>query len=175
MVFIYLKKDLTDSRYNDYLKFMVGLLEEIKQTKPFASKEEEVYLNLQRTAEALRSVVVETLKPYELTGSQYNVLRILRGAGAEGVKCSEISERLVTKDSDITRLLDRLIARNLVTRERDDKDRRVIVARITEAGLKLLAELDEPVLKVSRERLGHLGVDLLEQLNALLVLARKSV
>lgn len=152
---------------------MAGLLEEIKQTKPFASREEEVYLNLQRTAEALRSVVAETLKPYELTGSQYNVLRILRGAGAAGVKCSEISERLVTKDSDITRLLDRLIARKLVTRERDEKDRRAIVARITAAGLRLLAELDEPVLKTGREQLGHLGVDLLEQFNALLVLARK--
>ena len=153
---------------------MAGLLEEIKQTKPFASKEEEVYLNLQRTAEALRWSVVETLKPYELTGSQYNVLRILRGAGAEGVKCSEISERLVTKDSDITRLLDRLIARNLVTRERDERDRRVIITRITEEGLKLLAELDEPILQANRKQLGHLGADLLEQFNALLVLARKS-
>ena len=121
---------------------MTGLLEEIKQTRPFASKEEEVYLNLQRTAEALRWSVVETLKPYELTPSQYNVLRILRGTGAEGVNCSEISERLVTKDSDITRLLDRLVARNLVERERHGKDRRVIIARITEEGLKLLAELD---------------------------------
>ena len=165
---------MTDSRCNDYLRFMAGLLEEIKQTKPFASKEEEVFLNLQRTAEALRWSVAETLKPYELTGSQYNVLRILRGAGAEGVKCSEISERLVTKDSDITRLLDRLIARNLVTRERDERDRRVIITRITEEGLKLLAELDEPVLKANRKQLGHLGDDLLEQLNALLVLARKN-
>lgn len=154
---------------------MAGLLEEIKQAKPFASKEEEVYLNLQRTAEALRWSVVETLKPYELTDSQYNVLRILRGAGAVGVKCSEISERLVTKDSDITRLLDRLEARKLVARERDAKDRRVIVAQITENGLKLLAELDEPVFKASRQRLGHLGSDLLEQLNALLVLARAEI
>lgn len=154
---------------------MAGLLEEIKQTKPFASKEEEVYLNLQRTAEALRWSLVETLKPYELTGSQYNVLRILRGAGSEGIKCSEISERLVTKDSDITRLLDRLEARKLVARERDPKDRRVIVARISDGGQKLLAELDEPVLSVSRMRLGHLGADLLEQLNALLVLARTEI
>ena len=163
---------MTNSRYNDYLIYMAGLLEEIKQTKPFASKEEEVYLNLQRTAEALRWSVVETLKPYELTDSQYNVLRILRGAGTEGVKCSEISERLVTKDSDITRLLDRLETRKLVSRERDARDRRVIVARITDDGLKLLAELDEPILNASKQRLGHLGADLLEQLNALLVLAR---
>lgn len=153
---------------------MAGLLEEIKQTKPFASKEEEVYLNLQRTAEALRWSVAETLKPYDLTASQYNVLRILRGAGADGVKCSEISERLVTKDSDITRLLDRLIRRKLVTRERDERDRRAIVARITVEGLTLLAELDEPIRQASTRQLGHLGADLLEQFNALLVLARKN-
>lgn len=151
---------------------MAGLREEIKQTKPFANKEEEVYLNLQRTAEALRWAVVETLKPYELTPVQYNVLRILRGAGTEGVMCSEISERLVTKDSDITRLLDRLVARSLVSRERAEKDRRAVFARITSEGLNLLSELDEPVLQVSKEQLGHLGADLLEQLNALLVLAR---
>lgn len=153
---------------------MAGLLEEIKQTKPFASKEEEVYLNLQRTAEALRWSVLETLKPYELTGSQYNVLRILRGAGAAGVKCSEISERLVTKDSDITRLLDRLIARKMVTRERDERDRRVIVSRITNEGLKLLTELDEPISTAISRQLKHLGADLLDELNALLVLARKN-
>lgn len=151
---------------------MSGLIEEIKQTKPFASKEEEVFLNLQRTAEALRWGIVETLKPYELTPVQYNVLRILRGAGSDGIKCSEISERLVTKDSDITRLLDRLENRNLVARERDGKDRRVITAIITESGLSLLSELDEPVMQTSKRQLGHLGADLLEQLNALLVLAR---
>lgn len=154
---------------------MSGLLEEIKQTKPFASKEEEVYLNLQRTAEALRWLFIETLKPYELTLVQYNVLRILRGAGASGVKCSEISERLITKDSDITRLLDRLEARKLVARERDSKDRRTIIATITKAGFDLLAELDQPISNASREQLGHLGENLLEQLNALLVLARSNV
>jgi len=150
-------------------------MEEIKQTKPFASKEEEVSLNLQRTAEALRWAIVETLKPYELTPVQYNVLRILRGAGEQGLMCSEISERLITKDSDITRLLDRLENRGLVKRSRDAKDRRVIIAFITAEGLNLLAELDEPVSMASRNQLGHLGAELLEQLNALLVLARSKV
>ena len=150
-------------------------MEEIKQTKPFASKEEEVSLNLQRTAEALRWAIVETLKPYELTPVQYNVLRILRGAGEQGLMCSEISERLITKDSDITRLLDRLENRDLVKRSRDAKDRRAIIAFITAEGLNLLAELDEPVSMASRNQLGHLGAELLEQLNALLVLARSKV
>lgn len=150
-------------------------MEEIKQTKPFASKEEEVSLNLQRTAEALRWAIVETLKPYELTPVQYNVLRILRGAGEQGLMCSEISERLITKDSDITRLLDRLENRGLVKRSRDAKDRRAIIAFITAEGLNLLAELDEPVSMASRNQLGHLGAELLEQLNALLVLARSKV
>ena len=150
-------------------------MEEIKQTKPFASKEEEVSLNLQRTAEALRWAIVETLKPYELTPVQYNVLRILRGAGEQGLMCSEISERLITKDSDITRLLDRLENRGLVRRSRDAKDRRAIITFITAEGLNLLAELDEPVSMASRNQLGHLGAELLEQLNALLVLARSKV
>lgn len=153
---------------------MAGLLEEIKQTKPFASKEEEVLLNIFRTAEVLSWAEVEVLKPFELTTVQYNVLRILRGAGEDGLMCGEISERMITRDSDITRLLDRLEGRGLVKRERDAKDRRVIISHITEKGLKTLAELDEPVQQTSKKLLGHLGTELLEQLNALLVLARKN-
>jgi DNA-binding MarR family transcriptional regulator len=154
---------------------MAELAEEIKQTKPFPSKEQEVFLNIQRTAEVLGWTVIEILKPFELTQVQYNVLRILRGAGEEGIKCSEISERLVTKDSDITRLLDRLENRGLVARERDEKDRRIVVSRITEEGLDTLAQLDEPVRQGIKGVLGHFGEDLLEQLNALLVLARANV
>jgi DNA-binding MarR family transcriptional regulator len=157
---------------------MSGLLEEIKQTKPFASLEEEVYLNLQRTAEALSWKVVAALKPAELTPVQYNVLRILRGAAeskSKGLTCKEISERLVTKDSDITRLLDRLEDRELVERARDIEDRRSIVSQITKKGLKLLNELDHLVAACSHQQLNHLGSDLLEQFNALLVLARSNI
>jgi DNA-binding MarR family transcriptional regulator len=154
---------------------MSGLLEQIKQTKPFASKEEEVLLNLHRTAQALSWAITDLLKPYELTNVQYNVLRILRGAADSGLKCNEISERLVTKDSDITRLLDRLETRNLISRERDSKDRRVMLARITKEGLKLLVELDEPVTSGSRRQLEHLNAEQLEMLNNLLVAARGAV
>ena len=154
---------------------MAGLLEEIKQTKPFASLAEEVYLNLQRTAEALSWAVAETLRPYELTLVQYNVLRILRGVSDEGLMCGEISERLVTRDSDITRLLDRLENRGLVARERATNDRRVIISRITSEGLNLLSELDKPVSYATERQLSHLGAELLEQFNALLVLARSNI
>jgi DNA-binding MarR family transcriptional regulator len=141
---------------------------ELKQTRPFASREEEVYLSVQRTAELLWWGVNETLKRADLTPTQYNVLRILRGAGPEGISCSEISERLVTKDSDITRLLDRLEARGLISREREANDRRRINARATADGLRLLSELDAPVAECHRRQLGHLGARQLAALGKLL-------
>src|SRR5918992_748846 len=118
---------------------------EIHQTKPFASLEEEAFLNLQRTGDALLHGLEAALKPVGLSPSQYNVLRILRGAEAEGLACREVAERMVTRDPDITRLLDRLEARGLVIRARDREDRRVITVRITPEGLRLLQELDAPV------------------------------
>ena len=148
------------------------LQKELKQTKPFVSREEEVYLNIQRTAEMLWSGVNETFKRVDLTPTQYNVLRILRGAGGQGVSCSEVSERLVTKDSDITRLLDRLETRGLISRERDKRDRRVITTRITDEGLRLLAGLDKPIAECHRRQLGHLGEKRLATLSKLLEDAR---
>ena len=151
------------------------LQEELKQTKPFASREEEVYLNIQHTAEALWWGVNETLKRVELTPTQYNVLRILRGAGEEGASCGEISERLVTKDSDITRLLDRLESRGLISRGRELKDRRRITTRITDDGLGILAELDGPIVECHRRQLGSLGDKQLAALSRLLDAARNGL
>ena len=148
---------------------------ETKPAKPFKSGEEELYLNLARTTEALSWKPAELLKNFELTGVQYNVLRILRGAGSDGLICSEISERLITKDSDITRLLERLENRGLVGREKSEKDRRHVITKITAEGLRLLAEIDEPMTELHKQQLGHLGEKLSEQLNALLVLARSQV
>jgi DNA-binding MarR family transcriptional regulator len=148
------------------------LQKELKQTKPFASREEEVYLNIQLTAERLWWGVNETLKQADLTHTQYNVLRILRGAGQAGASCSEISERLVTKDSDITRLLNRLEARTLISRERETKDRRVIITRISENGLRLLARLDKPIERCHRRHLAHLGDKQLATLSKLLEAVR---
>lgn len=151
---------------------MAGLKEEIKQNKPFATLEEEVYLNIQRTADVLQWDMVAALKPFELTPAQYNVLRILRGAGEDGLMCGEIGERMISRDSDITRLLARLEKRRLISRQRDAKDRRVINSYITEEGLKILTELEDLTVSASGKRLSNLGKELLEVLNSLLVLAR---
>ena len=166
---------LDNSRYDDYISTVGGKLQkELRQTKPFASREEEVHLNILRTAELLSWGVSETLKQADLTPTQYNALRILRGAGREGVSCSQISERMVTKDSDVTRLLDRLEARGLILRSRETKDRRVITAQITEDGLRVLAELEKPILECHRRQLGHMGEKRLATLNKLLEDVRDS-
>ncbi|MGI8653621.1 MAG: MarR family winged helix-turn-helix transcriptional regulator [Pyrinomonadaceae bacterium] len=145
---------------------------DLKQAKRFACPEEEVFLNIQRTAELLSWGINETLKKVELTPTQYNVLRILRGAGQAGVSCSEVGERMVTKDSDITRLLDRLEARKLISREREAKDRRVINTRITDEGLSVLKDLDKPIVECHRQQLGHLGSKQLMSLSKLLEAVR---
>ena len=133
------------------------LVREIRQTKPFSSPEEEAVLNLHRTAAHLEQASAEALRPHDLTGTQYNALRILRGAGEAGLACGEIGDRMVRRDPDVTRLLDRLEERGLVLRARDAGDRRVVTSRITPAGLALLAVLDGEVAALPRRLLGHLG------------------
>jgi DNA-binding MarR family transcriptional regulator len=148
------------------------LQDEIKQTKPFRSLEEEVLLGLARTADAMARAGEEVLKASGLTATQYNVLRILRGAGTAGLSCGDVAGRMITRDPDLTRLLDRLEGRGLVTRARDGEDRRVVVTRITREGLSLLAELDEPVQAQNRKAVGHLGEQKLRSLAQLLDEAR---
>src|SRR4051812_21159044 len=136
---------------------MVGNIQtEIKQSKPL-TPEQEVLLTVQRTVDALERKVSELFKPYGLSGTQYNVLRILRGAGKDGLPCGAIAERMVTRDPDITRLLDRLDKMGLIQRERGQKDRRVVYTTITDSGLKLLKQLDKPVQ--------DLGLALVKNLN----------
>jgi DNA-binding MarR family transcriptional regulator len=151
----------------------VGRLQrDIKQTQPFESLESEVYLNLARTADMLQRWEVDLLKPVDLTASQYNILRILRGAGVDGHRCAEIGARMISRDPDITRLLDRLEKRGLVRRARDTKDRRVVTTTITDEGLALLATLDEPIESTQRRLLQHMSRADLETLNRLLEAAR---
>jgi DNA-binding MarR family transcriptional regulator len=150
-----------------------GLQAELKQTIPFISREQEAYLALLRTADALQAQVEARLKDFGLTGTQYNALRILRGAGPEGLPCREIGERMITHDPDITRLLNRLEDRGLVERTRAKHDRRVIYGKITTAGLKLLREMDAPIEKHGREMLRHVGQEKLKQLIELLELVRR--
>jgi DNA-binding MarR family transcriptional regulator len=149
------------------------LRDEIQQQSPFESLEQEAVLNVLRTADVLLQRIAAVLKPFKLSHSQYNVLRILRGAGPEGLACREISERMITRDPDITRLLDRLEARGLLTRTRDQKDRRVIMAHITPEGRRLLEALDQPIAEVDRQPLQHLGEQRLRTLIRLLELARE--
>jgi DNA-binding MarR family transcriptional regulator len=149
------------------------LQSEIKQKKPFQVREEELFLNIVRTADLLGRKGVELLKAADLSPNQYNVLRILRGAGAEGLACGEIGERMVTRDPDVTRLLDRLEKRDLVKRAREKGDRRVVTARIAPAGLDLLKQLDEPVMQWHKSQLGHMDARQQETLIHLLELARE--
>lgn len=151
------------------------LADEIKQGRPFASLAEEAFLNVQRTAEALARGMSELFKTHGITGTQYNVLRILRGAGEEGLPCSEVGGRMVTRDPDVTRLLDRLERQGLVARERSSADRRVVTTRITAAGLELLTSLDTPVVEVQQHLLGHMGPEELQGLIEGLQLARDRV
>ncbi len=117
---------------------------QLNPPKPFATPEQAAFVTLLRTAEQFQARNAEFLKGYELSPTQYNALRILRGAGKSGLPCSEVGERMINKDPDITRLLDRLEKRGFVTRSRDENDRRVILARITSAGLEILRRLDRP-------------------------------
>ncbi len=149
-----------------------GLQAELRQNIPFTSREQEAYLSLLRTADALQARVEARLKEFGLTATQYNALRILRGAGAEGLPCREIGERMITHDPDITRLLNRLEDRGFVERTRARHDRRVIYGKITAAGLKLLREMDGPIDKHGREIFCHVGQEQLKQLIELLELVR---
>ena len=152
---------------------MMGRIrKEIRQKKPFRRVEDEAFVNLLRTVDALMQGVAATLKPSGLSPAQYNVLRILRGAGPDGLACREIGERMITKDPDITRLLDRLEERDLISRSRDRADRRVITTRITDKGLRILKELDKPIEELHVRQLGHLGEQRLRSLVTLLESAR---
>jgi DNA-binding MarR family transcriptional regulator len=140
------------------------LAQEIKQNKPFTLLEEEAVLNLIRTHEHIQQRHAEFFRQFQLTPTQYNILRILRGAGKDGITCSQAAERMLTADPDITRLLDRLEARQLIERERSLKDRRVVISRITAAGLALLGSIDLPLAVFMKERVGHVGREKLAKL-----------
>jgi DNA-binding MarR family transcriptional regulator len=150
------------------------LAAELRQSKPFASVEEEAMLNLARTHEFVSQRMAGFFKRFQLTATQYNILRILRGAGTDGISCSEAAARMVTADSDITRLLDRLEARNLIARERSREDRRVVMTRITTDGLDLLKTIDQPLARFLHTLAGHAGHERLRQLIGILESIRQA-
>jgi DNA-binding MarR family transcriptional regulator len=149
-----------------------GISAGIPRNKPLSSIEEEAFVALLRAADQLQRRAAEMLKPHGLSPTQYNALRILRGAGAEGLACSEVGKRMINRDPDITRLLDRLERRGLIQRSRGQKDRRVIRTQITSAGIDLLKGLHREVAEFHRRVLGHLGEKRLEPLIRLLEAAR---
>lgn len=149
------------------------LQEELRQTRPFASREQEAMLSIERTSAVLRHAIGQTLEPYGVTPTQYNVLRILRGAGPDGLCRHEIGDRLVTQVPDVTRLLDRMEDAGLVTRERSTVDRRLVHTRITPGGLALLDRLEEPLAALHQARMGHLAPEQLRTLIDLLALVRQ--
>lgn len=148
------------------------LREELRQTKPFGSRAEEAVIAIARTAAVLEHGTAELMRQYGITPTQYNVLRILRGAGPAGLCRNEVRDRLIARVPDATRLLDRMADLELVTRDRDTPDRRYVTTRITPKGLELLARLDAPVRELHERQLGHLGEDRLAQLADLLDAAR---
>lgn len=138
------------------------------------SLEEAVFLDLLRTSDMLTRGAIDVLKAEDLSATQYNVLRILRGA-PQGLSCGEIAGRMITRDPDVTRLLDRLEKRGLIARARETHDRRLVLARITREGRKLVDRLDAPVQKMHRKQLSHLGKERLRALEDLLAAAREKV
>jgi len=148
--------------------------EEIKQSRPFATKEQEAHVSLGRTWALVEHALSELLRPYGITPTQYNVLRILRGSGEKGLCRYEVTERMIAKVPDATRLLDRMEAAGLIERERGTTDRRFVTARITEEGVRLLCALEEPVQELHRHHFGKLSEEDLQHLIDTLAQVRDS-
>lgn len=149
------------------------LQQELRMKRKFSCPEEELNLNLQRSVGLLGKPVFGFLKSHGLSPAQYNILRILRGQADRRLPCRQIGLRMVTREPDVTRLLDRLEKDGLAERLRSDSDRRVVMISITAAGLRLLASLDEPMRQIHRDSLGHLTRTEIRDLNRLLVKARQ--
>jgi DNA-binding MarR family transcriptional regulator len=150
------------------------LRDELRQTRPFVSIHQEAHLNVARTEAALADSLERVLKAHGVSATQYNVLRILRGAGPDGLCRNEIRDRLLTRMPDVTRLLDRMEEAQLVTRVRDADDRRMVSTRLTARGRRLVDALDAPVAEEHRRRLGHMSESQLRTLVELLTLARRA-
>jgi DNA-binding MarR family transcriptional regulator len=150
-----------------------SLQQDLRQTKPFSSLQHEAYLSVVRTSSTLMDRVEDLLKPYGISATQYNVLRILRGAGQGGLCRNELRDRMLTRMPDMTRLLDRMEDAGLVKRSREQDDRRMVLTQITARGRELLGELERPLTLLHREQLAQLTDDQLRTLIDLLTLVRE--
>jgi DNA-binding MarR family transcriptional regulator len=151
---------------------MASLKREIAQERPFSSIEEEALLNMMRSSDCLQRAFQKMSRTWGITATQYNVLRILRGAQPRGLTCSEIGHRMITAEPDITRLLGRLKAMKLIRQQRDRHDRRVVWTQISQAGLDLLGQMDPVVQRLPKDLLAHMKKSDVEELIRLLELAR---
>jgi DNA-binding MarR family transcriptional regulator len=152
---------------------MVSLRQEIAQQPPFFSLEEEALLNLLRSADCLHRAIQRKTREWGVTSTQYNVLRILRGAYPEGLTCAAIGVRMITAEPDITRLLSRLKGMKLISQRRDRRDRRAVWTQISPAGLELLHAMEPAIEQAPRQLLGHISADELTEFIRLLELARR--
>jgi DNA-binding MarR family transcriptional regulator len=150
-----------------------SLQQDLRQSKPFSSLQHEAYLSVVRTSSTLMDRVEDLLKPYGISATQYNVLRILRGAGQGGLCRNELRDRMLTRMPDMTRLLDRMEDAGLVKRSREQDDRRMVLTQITARGRELLGELERPLTQLHREQLSRLTEDQLRTLIDLLTLVRE--
>jgi DNA-binding MarR family transcriptional regulator len=153
---------------------MTSLKSEIAQASPFSSAEEEAFLNLMRTSDCLQRAFQQRIRDFGLTSTQYNVLRILRGAQPDGLTCAAIGARMIAMEPDITRLLARLKRLKLIRQHRDRHDRRVVWTQISDAGLDLLHAMDPVIQRIPAELLGHISGAALTEMTRLLELARRS-
>jgi len=146
----------------------------LKANKQPAPIEDQIFVAVMKAADFLGQQAELLLKSHGLTGTQYNVLRILRGAGPDGLPCRSVGDRMISHDPDMTRLLDRMEKRGLITRERQKDDRRVVKTRITAQGLDMLKKLDQPVREMHKQQFQHMSVTKLKQLAELLGECQKS-
>ena len=153
---------------------MAALRHEIAQERPFSSLEEEALLNLMRTSDCVNRAFQKRARHWGVTSTQYNVLRILRGAKPQGLTCSAIGDRMITAEPDITRLLARMKTLKLIRQQRDRHDRRVLWTQISASGLELLKQMDPEILQTPKDLLGHLNREELSEFVRLLELARKN-
>lgn len=151
------------------------LREELRQQKPFVSLEQEAHLSIVRTGSLLTAAIEQLLKPFDVTATQYNVLRILRGAEPRGLCRNDLRDRMLTKMPDVTRLLDRMEEAKLVARARDSEDRRLVSTRITSKGLRLLEELEDAVYATHASCFRQLGKTQLKALIDMLAIVREGL
>lgn len=149
------------------------LRDELQQYKPFTTPQQEAFLHIARTHAVLFDSFEKLLRPYGISLTQYNVLRVLRGAEPDGLCRNEVRDRLLTRMPDVTRLLDRMEEAGLISRVRDTEDRRQVTTRLTKQGRQLVDRLDAPVTAEHQRRLGHLTQAQLSTLMDLLTLVRQ--